>query len=61
MTQVATHPANHDVAGGYSDGTVIIGNIEKETASIARPAGGGRITALDWARMACFDRGDGSR
>ncbi|MGB0683184.1 MAG: WD40 repeat domain-containing protein [Magnetovibrionaceae bacterium] len=49
VTCVAAHPASHEVAGGYSDGTVLVGSIEKETASIARPGGGAKVSALNWA------------
>jgi hypothetical protein len=48
VRQVAAHPSRHLVAGGYSDGTVMIGEIEQETALIARPASGAPIAALDW-------------
>lgn len=48
VRQVAAHPADHVVAGGYSDGTVLIGAIEQETAMIARPASGHAVTGLAW-------------
>jgi hypothetical protein len=48
VRQVAAHPTRHLVAGGYSDGTVLIGEIEQETAMIARPASGSLIAALAW-------------
>ena len=48
VRQVAAHPSRHLVAGGYSDGTVLIGEIEQETAMIARPASGAPIAALGW-------------
>ena len=48
VREVAAHPADHVVAGGYSDGTVLIGAIEQETAMIARPASGHAVTGLAW-------------
>lgn len=49
VCQVAVHPSAPTVAGGYSDGTVLIGSIEKESASIARPGNGAKVTALGWS------------
>lgn len=49
VTQVACHPSEQLVAAGYDDGTVLIGDITNCEALIARPAGGGMTTALDWA------------
>ncbi len=48
VMQVAAHPADKVIAGGYSDGTVMIGNIEQETAMIARPGGGAAVVGLAW-------------
>ena len=48
VRQVAAHPVDHVVAGGYSDGTVLVGTIEQETAMIARPASGHAVTGLAW-------------
>ena len=48
VREVAAHPADRVVAGGYSDGTVLIGAIEQETAMIARPASGHAVTGLAW-------------
>ena len=49
VTAVAASPKRHLVAGGYDDGTVLIGDIEKGDAVIARPAGGATMTALAWS------------
>jgi WD40 repeat protein len=49
VRQVAAHPTDSTVAGGYSDGTVMIGNIEQETAMIARPGGGKPVAGLVWS------------
>lgn len=49
VMHVAAHPTDKVVAGGYSDGTVMIGNIEQETAMIARPGGGAAIAGLAWS------------
>lgn len=49
VRHVAAHPTDSVVAGGYSDGTVMIGNIEQETAMIARPGGGKPIVGLTWS------------
>ncbi|NQU60384.1 MAG: WD40 repeat domain-containing protein [Rhodospirillales bacterium] len=46
VTQVAAHPENGMLVGGYDDGTVMIGVIEKEEAAIARAADGNPITCL---------------
>ena len=48
VTQVAAHPAARVAAGGYDDGTVMIGAIETGDALIARKAGGGAVSALEW-------------
>ncbi len=48
VRQVAAHPVERVIAGGYSDGTVLIGTIEQETAMIARPSSGHAVTALAW-------------
>ncbi len=48
VRQVAAHPSRRVVAGGYSDGTVLIGEIELESAAIARPGDGEPIVALAW-------------
>jgi WD40 repeat protein len=49
VMQVAAHPSDLVVAGGYSDGTVLIGNIEQESAMIARAGAGSAIAGLAWA------------
>lgn len=49
VMQVAAHPSDKAVAGGYNDGTVMVGNIEQETAMIARPGGGAAIAGLAWS------------
>lgn len=49
VTQVAAHPRERVVAGGYNNGTVLVGNIGTGDAMIARPAGSGRITAMAWS------------
>lgn len=49
VMQVAAHPSAVMVAAGYSDGTVMIGDIEQETAMIARPGGGKPIAGLAWS------------
>lgn len=49
VRQVAAHPRDHVVAGGYTDGTVLIGQIEQETAVIARPGAGVPVAALAWS------------
>ncbi len=48
VTQVAAHPSDHLVAGGYNDGTVLIGHITKGDAIIARGGDGAAITQLLW-------------
>jgi WD40 repeat protein len=53
VTRVAAHPSEGIVAGGYDNGTVLVGNIETGDAMIARPAGGGAITAMAWATPGC--------
>ncbi len=49
VSQVAAHPHDQIVAAGYDNGTVLVGSIATGDALIARPAGGGRVTALAWA------------
>jgi len=49
VTQVAAHPAAPRVAAGYDEGTVLIGEIETTEALIARPPGGGAVSALAWS------------
>tara|TARA_R110000787_G_scaffold284745_1_gene398876 strand:- start:1783 stop:2853 length:1071 start_codon:yes stop_codon:yes gene_type:complete len=49
VRHVAAHPTDAMVAGGYSDGTVMIGNVAQETAMIARPGGGKPIAGLAWS------------
>ena len=48
VTQVAAHPAEHTLAVGFSDGTVLVCEIEGD-AIIARPAQGSAISSLAWA------------
>jgi len=52
VTRVAAHPSEGVVAGGYDNGAVLVGNIGTGDAMIARPAGGGAITAMAWATPA---------
>jgi WD40 repeat protein len=49
VTQVAPHPQEDLVAAGYDDGTVLIGDIVKGDALIAKPPGGGAVSCIDWA------------
>lgn len=49
VTQVAPHPTEEHVAAGYDDGTVLIGDIVGGDALIAKPAGGGAVSTIDWA------------
>ncbi|MEK9673156.1 MAG: hypothetical protein VW268_11745 [Rhodospirillaceae bacterium] len=49
VVRVAMHPADLVVAGGYTDGTVLVGSIENETCSIARPGGEAKVTAMGWS------------
>lgn len=49
VSAVAASPKRRIVAGGYDDGTVLIGDIEKGDAIIARPGGGAAVTALAWS------------
>lgn len=49
VTRVAAHPRERRVAGGYNEGTVLIGEIETGDAIIARTPGGGGISALAWS------------
>jgi len=46
VTHVDANPEKALIAGGYDDGAVMIGVIEKEEAAIARPACGNAITAV---------------
>lgn len=48
VTRVACHPTENRVAAGYSDGTVLIGDIVKGDAITAKAPGGGPVTALCW-------------
>lgn len=48
VTQVACHPTEKRIAAGYSDGTVLIGDIVKGDAITAKATGGGPVTALVW-------------
>jgi WD40 repeat protein len=48
VTVVAAHPSERVVAGGYDNGTVLVGDVSTGEAMIARPAGGGKITGLSW-------------
>lgn len=49
VSQVAAHPHDQIVTAGYANGTVLVGSIATGDALIARPAGGGCVTALAWA------------
>lgn len=49
VAAVAAHPKRRIVAGGYDDGAVLVGDIEKGDAIIARPGGGAAVTALVWS------------
>ena len=49
VTNVRAHPARRLVAAGFSDGTILIGDILKGDALIAKGKGGGAVTALDWS------------
>jgi WD40 repeat protein len=49
VTQVATHPDIGVAAAGYSEGTVLIGDIAVGDAIIAKGPGGGPVTALAWS------------
>ncbi|CCQ74207.1 WD40 repeat domain-containing protein [Magnetospira sp. QH-2] len=48
VSSVAVHPHLPLVIGGYDSGTVLIGDIERGDALIARPTGQGSITATCW-------------
>ena len=48
VMHVAAHPIGTKIAGGYNDGTVVIGNVEQETAMIARAGGSRPIVGLSW-------------
>ncbi len=50
VTSVAAHPTEKSVAAGYSDGTVLIGDIASGDAIIAKPPGGGPVTAMAWSK-----------
>lgn len=49
VTNVACHPTDRRVAAGYSDGTVLIGDIVKGDAITAKAGGGGAVTSLSWS------------
>jgi WD40 repeat protein len=49
VTCVAAHPTERSVAGGYSDGTVLIGDIASGDAIIAKTPGGGAVTVIAWS------------
>jgi WD40 repeat protein len=49
VCEVAAHPREPVVAAGYDNGSVLIGTLATGEALIARPAGGGRVTSLDWS------------
>lgn len=49
VTQVAAHPVEDCAAAGFDDGTVLIGDIAKGDAIIAKGPGGGPVSSLDWA------------
>jgi len=49
VTAVAAHPTDRRAAGGYNEGTVLIGELETGDAIIARPPGGGAVTTLSWS------------
>ena len=53
VTRVAVHPARPLVAAGFDDGQVAVCELaagrESRTVRL-RPAGGGRVSALAWAR-----------
>ncbi|WP_226583485.1 WD40 repeat domain-containing protein [Acuticoccus sediminis] len=46
VTRVAAHPSRPQVAGGYSNGTVLVGGVKKGEASFVRLADGAPVTAL---------------
>ena len=48
-TCVAAHPIEKAVAGGYSDGAVLIGDIASGDAIIAKAASAGAVTAAAWS------------
>lgn len=50
VTHLATHPRFCQAAAGYSDGSVLIGDIRKGDAVIAKAPGGGAVTAIAWTR-----------
>ena len=49
MTHLATHPTLCQAAAGYSDGSVLIGDIRRGDAVIAKAPGGGAVSAIAWA------------
>jgi WD40 repeat protein len=49
VTFLAPHPALCQAAAGYSDGSVLIGDIRKGDAIIAKAPGDGGISAIAWA------------
>lgn len=48
VTHLAAHPRLCQAAAGYSDGSVLIGDIRKGDAVIAKAPGGGSVTAIAW-------------
>lgn len=50
LTRVACHPAQDVVASGFDDGLVLLVRIEDGAEIVAKPSGGGRVTALAWDR-----------
>ena len=53
VTQLITHPTLCQAAAGYSDGSVLIGDIRKGDAIIAKRPEGGAISAIAWAPDGC--------
>jgi WD40 repeat protein len=49
-TQVAAHPANDMVAGGFADGLVVLADMSSSRILPVVPPGNGPITALAWDR-----------
>jgi WD40 repeat protein len=49
VSQVAAHPRDATIAGGYDNGTVLVGDIRTGDALIAKAPGGGGVTALAWS------------
>jgi len=48
VTAVAANPARALVAGGYSNGSLLVGGVTKGEALLARGSEGDTITALSW-------------